>query len=173
MISTHRKMLVLVGVLALLALGLLFFRGCGPVVHTTHNGTGNAGTDGSAGTMLIEGDVVEPISPGAMVPLDLKFTNPHDVDLSITNLSVVVHEVNAPNSDGVHSCAVEDFAVDQAPGDLRITLAARATNTLSGLGLPPVMWPHMGMHDRPVNQDGCKGASLTLDYTASGMRSDR
>jgi hypothetical protein len=30
-----------------------------------------------------------------------------------------------------------------------------------------------GMHDRPVNQDRGKGASPTLDFTASGTRGER
>jgi hypothetical protein len=173
MITTRRKTSIAVCALALLAaVVLLLFRGCTAAV-TADNGSGNADTGGSAQPVLIAGDVVEPISPGVMVPLDLEFTNPHDVDLSITALSVVVHDVTAPNSDQTHTCVLDDFAVDQAPSDLTITVAAGATSTLSGLGLPSTMWPRMGMHDRPVNQDGCKGASLTLDYTASGTRGER
>jgi hypothetical protein len=172
MTITRRKMTVAAGALALLAAVALLFRGCDTTV-TAGTGTGNADTGGSPQAVLIAGDVVEPISPGVMVPLDLEFTNPHDVDLSITALTVVVHDITAPNSDEAHTCALDDFAVDQAPSDLKITVSAGATNTLSGLGLPSTMWPHMGMHDRPVNQDGCKGASLTLDYTASGTRGDR
>jgi hypothetical protein len=173
MTITTRRISVLGGALAILtAVVLLSFRGCAPAV-TAGDGTGDANTGGLMRTVLIEGDVVEPIAPGVMVPLDLEFTNPHDVDLSLTNLSVTVHEVTAPNSDEVHSCAVVDFAVEQAPSDLRITVAAGATSTLSGLGLPSAVWPRMGMHDRPVNQDGCKGASLTLDYSAAGTPGDR
>lgn len=166
-----RRTWVLGCVLALFAITvLLFVRGCDPAIHTGENGTGHADTGGS---VLIEGDVVELISPGVMAPLDLRFTNPHDVDVSLTVLTVAVGVIDAPNSDETHACAAVDFAVDQAPSDLRITLAARATSTLSGLGLPSTMWPRMGMHNRDVNQDGCKGASLTLDYTASGTRGDR
>jgi hypothetical protein len=172
MTITRRKMTVAVCALALLAVVVLLFRSC-KTSGTADNGTGNADTGGSGRTVLIAGDVVEQISPGVMVPLDLEFTNPHDVDLSITALTVVVHGVTAPNSDEAHTCALDDFAVDQAPSDLKITVAAGATNTLSGLGLPSTMWPRMGMHDRPVNQDGCKGASLTLDYTASGTPGTR
>jgi hypothetical protein len=34
-------------------------------------------------------------------------------------------------------------------------------------------WPAVGMVDRPVNQDGCKGASVTLRYEASGVEVPR
>jgi hypothetical protein len=168
-----RKVFVLAGVVVLLgAFALLFFLLRDRTVRAPGNGTGdgagNAHTGPSGGSVSIAGNVVEPISPGVMVPLDLTFTNPRDSDMSITEVTVVVHEVSAPNSDGTHSCPIGDFTVAQAPGDLRIALPAGATNSLSGLGLPPRMWPRMGMLDRPVNQDGCKGASLTLAYTASG-----
>lgn len=156
----------------LTAVVLLSFRGCAPT-DTAGDGTGDTNIGGLVRTVLIKGDVVEPVAPGVMVPLDLEFTTPHDVDLAPTNLSVAVHEVIAPFSDEVHSCAVADFAVEQAPSDLRITVAAGATSTLSGLGLSPAVWPRMGMHDRPVNQDGCKGASLTLEYSAAGTPGDR
>ena len=116
----------------------------------------------------IAGHAAEPISPGVMVPLDLEFTNPHDVPLSVTDLSVTVQEVSAQNADGLHPCAVRDFAVVQLSSSLGITIAARATSTLTSLGVPRPGLPHVGMIDRSVNQDGCKRAFLTLANTASG-----
>lgn len=65
------------------------------------------------------------------------------------------------------ACAVDDFAVGQASNRV-ITLAARSASTLSSLDLARRTWPRVGMPNRSVNQDGCKGASVTLDYTASG-----
>jgi hypothetical protein len=167
-------MFVLGCVLLLLGVfGVLFFVLHDPAVHPSTNGTGSSGTDWSTEPVRIDGNVVEPISPGLMVPLDLTFTNPHDAAISITDLTVAVHDVDAPNSTDTHTCPIGDFTVDQAPSDLRVTLAARATNSLSGLGLPSATWPRMGMLNRPVNQDGCKGASLTLAYTASGTGETR
>jgi hypothetical protein len=160
-----RRVIVLGAVLVLLATIFLVLHNCG--VRISGNGMGNADTD-RPGAVRIDGNAVEPVSPGVTVPLDLTFTNPHDTVVSITTLTVAVDGVDAPNSDAIHACPLDDFTVDQAPLDLRITLAARATNSLSDLGLPPHMWPHLGMVNRPVNQDGCKGASLTLTYTASG-----
>jgi hypothetical protein len=116
----------------------------------------------------IAGHAAEPISPGVMVSLDLTITNPHDVPLSVSDLSVAVRGVSGPNVDHLHPCAVGDFAVQQTSSSLEVTLAASATSTLSSLGLPRTSWPRVGMLNRSVNQDGCKGASLTLDYTGSG-----
>lgn len=154
------KIVVLCSVLILSGLACwLFLVSCGP---------GEVDTPQPARWVRIHGDVVEPLSPGVMVPLDLTFTNSHNVDVSITTLTVVLAGVDAPRSDETHGCTVEDFAVDQAPISMRITLAPRATNTLSDLGLPSEMWPRMGMLNRPINQDGCKGALVSLTYTATG-----
>ena len=171
--SISRRVFVLGCVLALFGALGIFLLLRDPAVRTSGNGTADAGTDWSTRPVRIDGNVVEPISPGVTVPLDLTFTNPHDAAMSMTSLTVAVQDINAPNSDDTHSCTIDDFTVGQAPGDLRITLAARATNTLSGLGVPSKMWPCMVMLNRPVNQDGCKGASLTLAYAASGTGGTR
>jgi hypothetical protein len=170
--SVARRGLLLCLVLAILVVVILYFVLGDRAVREPAGGTGRADTD-SGELVRIEGDVVEPVSPGVMVSIDLRFTNPHDFPLSITDLSVAVRDVSAPNADESHSCSVEDFAVEQTPADLRIPLAAGGTSTLSSLGLPRVMWPRMGMVDRPLNQDGCKGASLRLSYAASGTEGNR
>jgi hypothetical protein len=158
------------GVLAvLIALLLLVFVACGPFSDTTYADAGSGdGRLGSSGSLTIEGNAVGLISPGLMAPLDLSLTNPHDVPMSVTGLRVRVQQVSAPNADDVHPCTVSDFAVDQTSSSRKITVAAHSTRTLSSLGLSRENLPHVGMLDRPVNQDGCKGASLALAYTASG-----
>ncbi len=89
MTRTTRRTTVLAAVLAFAAIAvLLFFHGCESTVET--NGP----------VVLVEGDAVEPISPGVMVPLDLRSTNPQDVELSITNPGVVVHEIAAAGTPG-------------------------------------------------------------------------
>jgi hypothetical protein len=122
----------------------------------------------SGGTPESEGSATEPISPGIRAPLDLKFSNPHDFPMSVTDLRVSVQKVSAPNADDAHPCAVSDFTVHQAPSGLQITAAAGSTSTLSRLGIARTKWPQVGMLNRSANQDGCKEASLTLAYTASG-----
>jgi hypothetical protein len=132
------------------------------------DGTLGAGLADSPASFSIEGYATEPISPGVRAPLDLKLTNPHDAPMSVTDLRVTVQKVSAPNADDAHPCGVGDFAVDQASSGIEITVAGRATSTLSNLGIPRAKQPHVGMLNTPANQDGCKGASLTLAYTASG-----
>lgn len=132
------------------------------------DGTGGAGLKDSSAFFAIEGNATEPISPGVRAPLDLKLTNPHDFRMSVTDLRVTVQRVIAPNADDAHPCSIGDFTVGQTSGSVAMTVAARATSTLSSLGLARAAWPQVGMLDRSVNQDGCKGASLTLGYAASG-----
>jgi hypothetical protein len=141
------------------------------VVRTTKSGEGSMGIDveGESELFAIEGSAAQSIAPGVTVPIDLEFTNPNDVSISVTDLVVTVDEVSAPRADRVHACVREDFTVDQVSPDFEITLAAGATSTLSGLGVAPEDWPRVGMLDRSVNQDGCKGASLTLGFVASGL----
>jgi hypothetical protein len=133
-------------------------------------GSGGARLGGSSASFTIHGDAAAPLSPGVRAPLDLQLTNPQDVPLSVTDLRVTVQSVSAPNADEGHPCADRDFAVDQASSGLRITLAGRSTSILSDLGVSRAKQPQVGMLNRAANQDGCKGASLTLAYTASGTR---
>ena len=110
----------------------------------------------------------EPISPGVQVPLDLHLQNSNRTTMSVTDVEVIVRDVDAPNSSQQLPCLVEDFTVAQAPDDLDITLPPETTSSLSGLSLPSAKWPQVGLRNTSVNQDGCKGASLTLDFSASG-----
>jgi hypothetical protein len=149
---------------------VLHFVDYGPTAGLTraHDGTRGEDPASSAQPFTIEGNATEPISPGVRAPLDLKLTNPHGVPMSVTDLSVTVEKVSAPNADDAHPCALSDFAADGVSSSRKIAVAARSTSTLSNLGIPRADQPHVGMLNRPVNQDGCKGASLTLAFTASG-----
>ena len=162
-------LLLLVVVLASVLITLRFVSsGEGAGASGTGDGTSGVAGAVSSSAFTISGNVAKPVSPGVMARLDLTFTNPNDVPMSVTDLSVTVRKVTAPNADDAHPCVVGDFAVGKASSSIKITVAARATSALSSLGLPPGAWPQVGMLDRPANQDGCKGASLTLGYAASG-----
>ena len=148
---------------------LLRLVACDPIAGGTEAGKGTGGGAPAASkSFTIDGDAAYPISPGVRAPLDLVFTNPHDLAMSVTDLRVTLRGVRAPNADDGHPCAIGDFSVDQASSRLAFSLASRSTSKLSSLGIPRAKQPQVGMLNRSVNQDGCKGASLTLRYTASG-----
>ena len=134
----------------------------------TGRGTGSARQADPSRSFTIKGDAARLISPGVMAPLDLSLTNPNNVSMSVAGLIVTVQRVSAPNADAAHPCTVGDFTVNQVSRGLKVTVAARGTSALSSLGVARASLPAVGMLKRSVNQDGCKGASLTLGYAASG-----
>jgi hypothetical protein len=140
----------------------------GSGVLGAHDVTGRTALVSSTWPFTIQGHATEPISPGVRAPLDLKLTNPYAFPLTVTDLRVRVRKVSAPNADNDHPCTIRDFAVDQASSDHKVSVAAGATSTLTDLGIPTANQPNIGMLNSSGNQDGCKGASLTLAYTASG-----
>jgi hypothetical protein len=142
----------------------------GPTIATTSAGTGTGGSAlaSAAAPFAIEGSATEAISPGVRAPLDVRLTNPHDHPMAVADLRVSVQKVSAPHADDAHPCAAGDFTVDQGPTGRKVTVAPRSTSTLSSLGLARATFPQVRMLNRAANQDGCKGASLTLAYTATG-----
>jgi hypothetical protein len=120
----------------------------------------------------IDGDAAYHLSPGVAVPLDISFTNPHAVPLTVSDLRVTLKRIDAPAADGAHPCSSEDFELTQLVGSVRLTLPPRTTSGLRELHLPVPAWPQVALRNRAVNQDGCKGATLTLDYRARGELGD-
>jgi hypothetical protein len=116
----------------------------------------------------ISGDVADPILPGETAAIDLEFVNRHSIALSVSDIEVSIRRVAAPHADRTHPCGLADFSVEQVPHDTDISVPAGEKRRLSELGLPREFWPRLVLLNRPVNQDGCKGASLVLSYSAAG-----
>jgi hypothetical protein len=128
---------------------------------------GGVDTDAGPSQFGIQG-TAQRISPGVSAPIDVEFINWHFLPVSVAELVVVIEEIDAPNADRDNPCTLDDFRVLQVAHSVEINLPPRKTSTLSSLALPSTTWPQIGMHNRPTNQDGCKGTTLTLAYTASG-----
>jgi hypothetical protein len=98
---------------------------------------------------------------GQALPLDLVFTNPNDVAITVSEVSVSVIATSTP------ACLVDSFAV--VPLRATPIVPAGETRSLQELGVPESKWPQLRMIDRG-NQDACQGASVTLAYsgTATG-----
>jgi hypothetical protein len=148
---------------------------CLPPVSNRPGGDNSVGS-GSNQTKLanqssfvISGSPTTPMSPGVQVPLDLHLQNTNKTSMSVTDLKVVVRALDAPNATNQLPCPIDDFTVAQVPDDLDLTLPPEATSSLSGLSLPSAQWPQVGMDNTSVNQDGCKGASVILDFSGSGV----
>ncbi len=115
----------------------------------------------------IDGALPDPLTPGTAVPLDLTLTNEENTDLSISSLGVQVTSVGGPQSDPTHPCSANDFSVKQFSGTPGFALPASSTASLSELGFAPAEWPEISMLNLPVNQDGCKQASLSLFFSGA------
>jgi len=153
-------------VLALLAAIVVVLRlaADGSTGYAARSGTGTGGADlaRSSVSFGISGDTRRPLSPGVSVPLNIEIANRHGYRLRVDHLRVHVRAVDAPRADRAHPCTFRDFAVDQvrtrsATGNRIIRLPAHTTRTLRGMHLRRAMWPQVGMLNRKVNQDGCKG----------------
>lgn len=117
----------------------------------------------------IAGDLAVPLTPGSGEPLDLVLTNRADTDLSILELNVAVAAVDAPGSSPGRPCGSADFAVEQFSGAPGFALPVASSATLGELGFDPSEWPRVSLRNRPLNQDGCKLASLTLAYAGTAQ----
>jgi hypothetical protein len=110
------------------------------------------------------------LAPGLTVPVNLTVTNPNKKTLSVTNLTVTVQSVTRTSYAVSHNqpCGTTDYAVTQFTGPYPLTIAGNGSASLSSLGVASSAWSKVTMIDRPMNQDGCKGASVTLAYSGSG-----
>lgn len=115
----------------------------------------------------IAGALPNLLTPGTAAPLDLTLVNRESVDLSISSLSVQVAGAGGPQTDPTHPCSASDFSIVQFSGAPGFTLPASSTTSLSELGFTPAQWPEVSMLNLPVNQDGCKQASLSLSFSGA------
>lgn len=123
----------------------------------------------SPASVTIGGRSVGLLRPGAMVPLDLSFDNPHDHSVILDELAVTITGIDAPRADEDHPCTLDDFVVRQLSGSHSLVLDGDTVSTMSELDVADHDRPAVGMRARPVNQDGCKDAVISLAYEASGV----
>lgn len=113
----------------------------------------------------ITGSVAVPLEPGSPQPIDVLITNPNDLPLNLMSLTVGVHSIRAPRASAALPCTAADFTVGPYTGQA-LTIPASSSRSLSALGVPGSQWPEVGVINRPTNQDGCQGASLSLTYSS-------
>jgi large repetitive protein len=125
---------------------------------------------GSRQNFTISGGPGGQLFPGAAAsPINLQFSNPNSVGMSVTSLSVSVQSVSsAPNATPAHPCTVTNFAATQFSGSYPFTIPP-GSSSLSSLGFSPVQMPKVRMLDSGGNQDGCKNATISLSYSGSAQ----
>ena len=117
----------------------------------------------------ISGNLAGSLAPGVALPLDLTLTNPNQQKLSITNLTVTIKSVTKAANAPAGTCSTSDYAVTQYSGPYPLAVAANGSAKLSALGTTSSKWPQVRMLNTASNQDGCKGATVTLAYSGFGQ----
>jgi len=110
----------------------------------------------------VTGAATAPLAPGFSSPLALTVTNPNGVAITVTELQVTVATLSSK-------------AGCEGPANLALTQSnVSATNTLvvpanGHVSLPSgaVSAPQVQMKDLPTNQDACKNAAFTFNYSGS------
>jgi hypothetical protein len=113
--------------------------------------------------------------PGVAQRLDLQIGNPYDFALQVLSVAITA----APDAAHTACTAPANFRLDNpdSPGGNEITFATpvvvpkSSTRTLSQLGVPQQYWPKLLMPALPSNQDACKGATFTLNYSGKATKS--
>jgi hypothetical protein len=110
------------------------------------------------------------LRPGTSAPVALKFQNPNKHKVQMKRVRVKISAVVAPNADAAHPCTTADFAIRQMPRRTLLRLPAKRTTDLAAMRVPMDAWPWLTMLNRPLNQDGCKGAEVKLRFKARGLK---
>jgi large repetitive protein len=128
------------------------------------------GSGGSRQNFTIGGGPSGQLFPGAAAsPINLQFSNPNSVGMSVTSLSMSVQSVSsAPNATPAHPCTVADFALTQFSGSYPFTIPP-GSSSLTSLGFSPAQMPKVRMLESGGNQDGCKNATISLSYSGSAQ----
>lgn len=116
----------------------------------------------------ITGNLPGQLAPGVSLPFNLSMSNPNHSDLAVSNLTVTVQSVTKA-AGAIGSCTPADYTVDQYSGPYPLIVPSLSNADLGQLNVAQTYWPHVRMLDKAVNQDGCKGATLTLAYNGFGQ----
>ena len=124
----------------------------------------------SAATAPVGARLASPLTglaPGVKLPVDVAVTNPQTFSVRLNALTVTATGVTGPAITAGTPCTTSDFAVTQMATMPSTAIPAGATRSLSQLGVASAQRPQLTMLNRSVAQDGCKGATVALQFTAT------
>jgi hypothetical protein len=142
---------------------------------TSTPGSGTQLVGGSSeagdGQFTISGSAAGPLAPGVEQPIDLSFSNPLSVPLTVGSVTIAVDATTTKNGQTNVECAGAENLIVVHSLDAQPVLPANSTATLSALGVPREAWPLIAMPNLPVNQDACKNTRFALSYRATATSS--
>jgi hypothetical protein len=119
---------------------------------------------GAGGSVTISGNAQGALYPGAgPEPIPLTLSNAASTRVSITGLAVSIDGSQLPAG-----CDPSSFQLTQSSASSAqpVVVPGNGTVTLPAQG---VTAPSISMVDTNSNQDGCQGATVTLDYSESSQ----
>ena len=118
---------------------------------TTGSGSGSGSVAASNGTLVLHGSITEELTPGSTSPVTFTADNAGSSSLRVGTVKAVV----STNKVG---CETSDFTI--ADTEENQTIGAKS----SGVALAKN--GSISMADTAVNQDACKGATITLTLSS-------
>jgi hypothetical protein len=120
---------------------------------TTGSGTGSATNASSNGSVVLHATFANGLTPGASETVTYTADNAGTSSLQVGTITPTV------SIDAAHStCSAADFTI--APTTSNTTVPAGASGVAAGTGT-------LAFADTAVNQDGCKGAVVTLTLASN------
>lgn len=117
-------------------------------------------------TFGIDGNTARALQPGTTAPINIRISNPHFYPIVVSELNVRIASITPARAGDV--CRASDFTVRQARG-FRAHVGAHSTVTMTSISPAKSGWPAVSLAaDQAKLNDGCKGATLTLAYSAAG-----
>lgn len=144
-----KKGLALLTVLAVAAISAV---GAFAYWTTTGAGTGSAANASSNGTIVLKASFAPGLTPGASEPVSFTASNAGTSSLYVGTVTSVV-------STSAVGCLAADFTVP--PAIENQTIAAGAVDE------PLLVGSTISFADTAVNQDACKGATVTLTLSSN------
>jgi hypothetical protein len=114
-------------------------------------------------TFSIEGKVSGALAPGVSQPLVLTITNPNTKPIIVTSLQVTV----APGSTKAGCDGPTNLQVTQSNASSSNTITVPAKGGKATVPSGSVSAPQVLMKNLATNQDACKGATFTFNYSGN------
>lgn len=143
-------------------------RSRGPVVPGSPADDGLTDVAGSTSRIRLTATASVALQPGLPVPLDVSFTNLGSRAVRVTHVAISIASVTTPNVTRNYGCPASGFVLTQIDPSFVVELPNLSTQTLSSTNTSTALWPTLELVALNTNQDGCKGATVDLTYTAQG-----
>jgi hypothetical protein len=138
-----------------------------PISNTKPRGQAARVSEGAQ--VRVTGTLRTVLRPGVASPIKVRFTNPQGQPFTVVRVGIRIIRIDAPRANAWLPCTRKDFRIRQMPRRT-LHLPGHEATDLAELRVPLRAWPRIKLRNRPGNQDGCKGALLTLGYRAYGAR---